>query len=413
MLGTFFGANDVVTLLVAWLGALLVVAHAIVHGWVKYAINEWYREFYDLLEAAGALAASTNTTTSAAWEAKQRDVQSSLLQFANIAIVPVLVMPLAKFIRSMWALRWRLVLMKAYVIAWDPNVSPIEGASQRTHEDSYRFARGVELCLTTVLDSLITLAVFIPILTNLGSQTSCPKSLGAFAFFETRWLVGVAVTSALVGLAVTVVLGHKLVGIEIDNQVVEAKLRRDLVLLETTPRAICEFSHVSDTSTGVDDLAMGDAVVPDTFLPPIAHFLPIFEGIRRNYDRLFFNFTILNLWIALFDQFNVLLPYIIFSPLLFNPNPADRIMLGTLVQVSNSFDKVFGSLNTVAENWAGINEFRSVLQRLTQFERRIFSRRRPGIWPVSRTRTTHFESTIQVEQQSVVLEDLHMRTSRV
>ena len=434
MFGLFFCAHNWFALLVAWLGALLVVAHAAVHGWVKYAINDWYRDFYNLLEAAGALSANTSATT-ADWEFRQSQVESSLWAFAQIAVGPVVIMPIAKFIRSMWALRWRLVLMRAYVVAWDPNLPALEGASQRVHEDSYRFARGVELCLTTVLDSIITLAVFIPILTNLGTETPCPKSLGAFAFFEKGWLVGVAVTSALVGLAVTVGLGHKLVRLEIENQVAEAKLRRDLVLLETTPRVICDFYHVTDAANtegasdavATDNLAMGDSVVPGTFLAPIPHFMPIFAGIRRNYDRLFLNFTALNLWLALFDQFNVLLPYIIFSPLLFNPNPVNRILLGTLVQVSNSFDKVFGSLNTVAENWAGINEFRSVLVRLKQFERNVFRNvpfhpilrsRWPILESISRTRAsvTRFAPTIQVEQTSVgVIEDFEssMRTSRV
>ena len=36
----------------------------------------------------------------------------------------------------------------------------------------------------------------------------------------------------------------------------------------------------------------------------------------------------------------VVVPYLLVAPLLFAPNPKQRITLGTLVQTSNSFDKV-------------------------------------------------------------------------
>ena len=430
------------TAVVAWLGTLLIVGHTAVHGWVKYAVNSWYRDFYDLLEVAGALAANASATETD-WAQRQAQVGSGIWAFGRITLVAVIVMPIAKLVRSAWALRWRLALMRAYMLAWDPNRPPIEGASQRVHEDSYRFSKGVELCLTTVLDSAITLVVFIPILVELGSETPCPRSLSALKFMGTGWLVGLAVASAVLGLVVTMGLGHKLVRLEVENQIVEAKMRRDLVVLETTPASICAVHHHPDASSNemaasadvdVDArMEMGDAVVTASFLPPFPHFIPIFNGIRQNYDRLFMNFTILNLWLAIFDQFNIILPYVLFAPLLFAPGPEQRILLGTLVQVSNAFDKVFGSLSVVAENWAGINEFRSVLVRLRQFERNVFDNvphpsrsdtRRRATWPIFRISTTRVSSTqthfgepaIQLEEASTrtVLEDCDpATTSRV
>ena len=43
-----------------------------------------------------------------------------------------------------------------------------------------------------------------------------------------------------------------------------------------------------------------------------------------------------------------------------------------LVQTSNSFNKVFSSLSIVSENWGGINEWRSTLVRLREFERELY-----------------------------------------
>ena len=359
-------------LAVAWGGLAIVLAHACIHGWIKYQVNAWYRSFYDLLETAGSLASDANTTVGD-WENKQEEVMSQLGDFSKIALVSVIVMPVAKFFRSAWALQWRLALMRVYVNLWNANRPHIEGASQRVHEDSYKFSKGVELCLTTVLDSLITLGVFVPVLTELGRETPCPQSMSAFAWLGEGWLVGTAVASALVGFAVTMLLGQKLVRLEVENQVVEAKLRRDLVMLETSPATIC---HVHAPPAPSDDGAITPAsletVHVPSFMPPLPHFLPLFDQIQRNYNNLFLNFGILNLWLALFDQFNIILPYLVFAPLLFHADPDQRIKLGTLVQVSNSFDKVFGSLSIVAENWAAVNEFRSVLRRLRQYERNVY-----------------------------------------
>lgn len=375
---------------------MLVLTHAVVHGWVKYAMNLWYKKFYDLLEDAGAM--STNhSLPEEAWVQKQQDVQSSLVEFCKIAIIPTVVMPIAKFVRSSWALHWRISLMRAYVSMWNPNREAIEGASQRVHEDSYRFSRGVELCLTTVLDSVITLGVFIPVLTGLGEDTPCPASLHFLKWMSGGWLTGLATLSALVGFLVTLLLGHRLVGLEVQNQVVEAKLRKDLVLLETTPVAVCVIiPQPDDVEVDVREICQPN------LMPPLPHFLPIFEAVQRNYNRLFLNFGLLNLWLALFEQFNIILPYLVFAPLLFSPDSSSRIMLGTLVQVSNSFDKVFSSLNVIADNWAGINEFRSVLVRLRQFERNVYRNiphpsRRESSWPLGRHTRAIFGLPIDVE----------------
>lgn len=348
---------------IAAAGLILIFSHAAVHAWLKYAVNEWYGAFYDILEDSGRLS-SNKSVTNASWIEKQTEVSSSLLEFVKLACVSVLVMPVTKFVRSAWTMHWRICLMNAYIEKHNPNISPIEGMSQRIHEDSYRFAKGVELCLTTVLDAIVTLAVFIPLLSKLGTKTPCPASLSFFRPLGDGWLVGTAFASAFVGLFVTLLLGHRLVELEVSNQRVEAELRKDLVILESTPANICQAVPISPEET-IDSA--------NTILfCATNHFVPIIGRIYKNYMALFLNFGVLNLWLAIFDQFNVILPYAVFSPLLFDPDPASRITLGVLVQVSNSFDKVFGALSIISENWGAVNEFRSVLRRLGQYEKSLY-----------------------------------------
>lgn len=371
----------------AWGGLLLVLGHAAVHGWVKFALNEWYRGFYDHLGSAAALVGNA-TTTPEDWAQKRSDVASGLWDFVKIAAVAVVVMPAAKLIRSLWALHWRLALTRAYLRAWDPNRAPIEGSAQRVQEDAQRFARGTELIITIGLDCILTLVIFVPVLNRLGEETPCPDVARGFSVLGGGWLVGLAVFVALVGFGVTLLVGHKLVGLEVANQVVEAKLRTDLVLLETSPDRICETVHSVPHPDPPDPLETVDAdrMSPyrlPTFAPPLPLFKGVVEAVRHNYTSLFFNFTALNLWLALYEQFATILPYTLFAPLLFSADPSTRVSMGVLIQVSNSFDKVFGSLNIIADSWVSVNEYRSVLRRLAQFEANLYqgipypSRRQP------------------------------------
>ena len=60
----------------------------------------------------------------------------------------------------------------------------------------------------------------------------------------------------------------------------------------------------------------------------------------------------------------MLIPYIIGAPSYF----ASLIKLGDLVQISNAFDKVHDSFNYFIINWISVNELRSIIIRLKEFE---------------------------------------------
>jgi peptide/bleomycin uptake transporter len=351
----------------------VVLGHAAVHGWVKFAINAFYKDFYDLLQTSGSALVTGNATALAA---KRSEVRAELVEFCKIAAIAVVVMPMAKLVRSLWTFSWRMALTRAYLDKWNTQRTAIEGTAQRVQEDAARFGRGVEICATVGLDALLTLAIFVPILLELGSGVPCPSVARAFEQWGDAWLVGVAITTAIVGLGVTLLVGHRLVGLEVANQKVEASFRTDLVLLETDPHRV----------TGVREhqLDSESPVLIET-LPVLPRFVSTLRDLKTNYYSLYFNFTALNFWLALFEQFASILPYLLVAEQLFAETAP--IKLGTLVQTSNAFDKVFGSLNVVADNWTGINEFRSVVRRLRQFELHLYDDpTRPSSPRTTRTR---------------------------
>ena len=363
----FFCAQSCKTTLGAWIGLVVVVGYAFFLAHVKAQLNDFYSRFYDLLQKGGDDFETGSGMFGSGYTDYSAQVTAELWNFALIVAPLVSASPAAKYVRSAWAFAWRLALMKAYLIAWDTKQEPIEGASQRLHEDSQRFATALEGCLITVLDALFTLVVFTPILVSLSQEIAPPFAMG---IFSDVWLWGMAFTCSLVGLVGAVLFGQKLVGLEVANQRVEALLRKDLVLLETTPAMIVGTESAAGAQSPTQQRQA-------SFLPQ-AYFKETLTSLWTNYFQLFKHFGLLNFWLALFDQIMVLAPYVIAAPLIFAEDPGRRITLGTLMKMSNSFEKVFGSLSIIAENWGAINDFRSTYRRLREFESKLYAKSRVG-----------------------------------
>lgn len=376
MFREFFWSSSCKTTLVAWVGMVVVVTYAFFLAHVKAQLNDFYSRFYDLLQKGGGDALVMVDAGSGDFGSGHVDyraqVREELWSFALIVAPLVSASPAAKYIRSAWAFAWRLALMQSYLVAWDTKQEPIEGASQRLHEDSQRFATALEGCLITVLDAVFTLIVFTPILVELSQEVAPPSPMGIFADV---WLWGMAFTCSLVGLLGAAFFGQRLVGLEVANQRVEALLRKDLVLLETTPAMI--VGTEASASASAQDAQSPSRQRQATFLPQ-AYFKATLASLWTNYFALFKHFGLLNFWLSLFDQIMVLAPYVIAAPLIFDEDPARRITLGTLMKMSNSFDKVFGSLSVIAENWGAINDFRSTYRRLREFEDKLYANSRVG-----------------------------------
>ena len=379
------------TALVAWLGLLVVLGYSAFLAHIKAQLNSFYATFYDLLQEGGGLAGGNNNNASVtegssgdsgsveegsgeSLEAYRARVSAQLWLFAEIIAPVVTTSPACKWVRSSWAFAWRLALMSGYLRAWDTHAEPIEGASQRLHEDTQRFAVALDGCLVTVLDAIFTLIVFTPILCELSLEIRPPLDFGAL---NGGWLWGTAFLASLVGLGGAVVFGQKLVYLEVDNQRVEALLRKDLVLLETTPAVIVGTAATGAGASGASEPREPPRLTPEQArapsFGPTSYFVPTLARLHTNYHALFRHFSLLNLWLALFDQIMTIFPYMIAAPLVFADDPAHRITLGTLIKMSNSFEKVFASLSVIAESWGEVNEFRSVLHRLREFEGQLYS----------------------------------------
>ena len=371
MLTEFFCAGPRWRVAFAWVGLGVFVAHAVFKAWLKWALNDWYAEFYDALQ--DTVTNATLAASPAHFEQKRHEVAALLLVFVALVAPAVVVHPVAKWIGSLWRFNWRMALMRAYLVHYDVGQQPVEGAAQRIHEDTQRFEVGVYDCFATVLDSVLTLAIFVPVLMRVGEAAHPP------GVALPSWLVLIAVGAAFGGLAISVVVGTKLVRLEVHNQKVEAALRTKLVLLEQTPAAIVgvEGGEADDEPLYPGEFTNVSRRPPrPRAVSPAPFFLGTARDLWRNYRRLFANFAAFNTWISLYDQAMIIVPYMLVAPLMFATDPADRITLGTLMQVTNAFDKVFGAMAVVTENWGAVNAFRSTVVRLREFEHHTYARKR-------------------------------------
>jgi peptide/bleomycin uptake transporter len=310
----------------AWGGFAFIIASLLAQTWIDVKINEWYKDFYDLLQKP------TENDISDFW--------NGILIFLKLAIPYVIIYTITNYFTRLYAFRWREAITFAYMPFWKKIDAKVEGASQRIQEDCMNFAKIVESIGLQIVRALMLLIAFTPILWGLSSNVILPwlKDINGS-------LVWISLTTSLGGILISWFVGYKLPGLEYKNQVVEAAFRKELVY-------------------GEDDRI--NYVKPPTILE-------LFSGIKFNYHRLFLHYGYFDLWVILYNQIMVIVPYIIMGPGLF----AGSMTLGILIQTSSAFREVHGSFSLFINNWTRITELRSIYRRLNEFELAIGYKKSP------------------------------------
>ncbi|MBM3365118.1 MAG: putative transporter [Betaproteobacteria bacterium] len=310
-------------LLWSWPGAALILLGTWYQVQIDVAINDWFGGFYDVVQKA--LAKPGNVTL--------EEFFGFLMTFAKLAGTYVLVAVLLAFFTKHWVFRWRHAMNDYYMAYWS-TLRHIEGASQRVQEDTKRFSFIMESLGSNMMDSLMTLFAFLPILWNLSKKVS---EVPVFGQVE-HALVYVAILFALLGTVVLALVGIKLPGLEFNNQRVEAAYRKELVHAE-------------------DDAARGsEPVVKD-----------LFSHVRTNYFRLFFHYMYFDIAKFSYLQFGVLVPYIALGPTVVS----GALTLGMMQQIVRAFGRVEMSFQFLVRSWSTIVELISVYKRLRAFEAQI------------------------------------------
>ena len=305
------------------LGSALILFSTYFQVQVSVAINTWYGPFYDLVQSALSKPASVTIG----------QFYAELATFFGIALVAVTVGVLTRFFVSHYIFRWRTAMNNYYVANW-PQLRSVEGASQRVQEDTMRFATTMEGLGINLINSVMTLLAFLPVLLRLSSDVTALPLIGAISYP----LVIAAVVWSVFGTGFLALIGIKLPGIEFFNQRVEAAYRKELVF-------------------GEDNA--GRAAAPTLE--------DLFSDIRRNYFRLYLNYMYFNVGRIVYLQTDTIFPYILLAPTIV----AGKITLGAMNQILNAFSQVRSSFQYLVDSWSTIVEMLSIYKRLTAFEAKI------------------------------------------
>jgi peptide/bleomycin uptake transporter len=307
----------------AWGGSATILISLWLQVQIDVKINEWFGTFYDMIQKA--LGEPNSITIEEYW--------GGLLSFITLAAIYVGIAVLVSFFTAHFLFRWRTTMVEWYHSVYN-YARTIEGASQRVQEDTIKFSRIMEGLGTSLIESVMVIVEFLPILLGL--------SVGIPIFFFGDWEYGLVV-GALIwsvgGTAFLILLGLilRLVGVEYDLQKQEAAYRKMLVIAE-------------------DD----ENVRPKTIEE-------LFNDVRKIHFTSYIRYLYFNIGRIAYLQANVLSAYVFLAPAIV----AGVVTLGVMQQIIRAFGRVEGSMQYLLKSWPTIIELASVYKRLREFERQL------------------------------------------
>ena len=309
----------------SWIGSFIILSSLWVQVEIDVKINEWFGVFYDMIQKA---LAEPNAVSI-------EEYFASLFSFITLAGMYIAVYVAISFFTAHFLFRWRTSMVEWYHSVYE-KARKIEGASQRVQEDTIKFTRIMEGLGTSLIESIMILIQFIPILFGL--------SFGIPIFFFGEWEYGLIV-GALIwtigGTVFLIVLGLilRLVGVEYDLQKQEAAYRKILVIAE---------DNETVRPKRIDEL---------------------FDDVRKIHYLSYLRYLYFNIGRIAYLQANVLSAYVFLAPAIV----AGVVTLGVMQQIIRAFGRVEGSMQYLLKAWPTIIELASVYKRLREFEDKLKS----------------------------------------
>lgn len=306
---------------------------------VSVALLQWRRPMFDMIQGVvGTTDPETQNVISPQRTPSEVDTLGAemldlALIFIEIASVAIVVAVFVRFFSSHYVFRWRTAMNDYYTGQWG-RVRHIEGASQRIQEDTMRFADIVENLGVSLIDAVMTLFAFLPVLWGLSIYVQTLPIVGEIP----QALFVAALAWAIFGTALLAIVGYKLPGLYFKNQRVEAAYRKELVYGE---------DH------------------EDRAQPPTLK--ELFSNVRKNYFKLYFHYLYFNVARYLYLQTDNVLVLLLLIPAF----AVGSITFGIYQQIASAFGQVSSSFQYLVNSWGTIVELLSIHKRLKAFEKGI------------------------------------------
>jgi peptide/bleomycin uptake transporter len=290
---------------------------------VDVVLNSWNGTYGDVLQAA-----MSKSRTVDAWE-----FYSLFSVFLQIVLFWVIVRVFQNFFIKHYVFRWRTAMNDYFASHWS-SLRTVEGAAQRVQEDTMKFAEDMENLGARLIDSVMTLIAFLPLLFVLSKYVTELPIVGKVS----HPLVVSALLWTIFGTLLLAIVGRKLPGLEFKNQRVEAAYRKELVY-------------------GEDD--------PSRAQPPTLK--QLFADVRTNYFKLYVSYIYFNLTRFAYSNLDNIFGTFILVPSLVT----GAINLGVFNQISLATDQVRNSFQYLINVWPDLIKAYSTYKRLRAFESTI------------------------------------------
>jgi vitamin B12/bleomycin/antimicrobial peptide transport system ATP-binding/permease protein len=300
---------------------------------IQVWLNDWNRKFYEAIQ---------NTDEASFWPL--------LLQFCLIAAVYIVAAVFRIYYTQMLEMRWRTWLTGRLIGAWLDNQAyyRIELQDRGTDNPDQRIAEDLRLFTSTtlslslgLLSSLVTLFSFIVILWTISGPISF--ALGGANITIPGYMLWVALIYSLVGSVLTHLVGRRLISLSFQQQRLEADFRFGLVRMRENAEGVALYH--------------GEAVERERLTT-------LFERVRANWWGLMGVTKRLTFFTVGYDQLASVFPIVVAAPRYFS----GAITLGVLIQISNSFGQVQGSLSWFVGAYGSLATWKATVDRILTFQ---------------------------------------------
>ena len=300
---------------------------------INVRFNAWNNDFYNTLQTLD-----------------QAEFYKQLGIFSGLAAALIIIAVYQLYLNQMLQIRWRRWLTERYLETWlaenrfyrmQVGSTGADNPDQRISEDVQWFVEktlGIGLGL---MNAVVTLVSFVTILWTLSGTLTVPLPGGGEISIP-GYMCWVALVYAALGTWLTGKIGAPLVGLNFNQQRLEADFRFRMVRLRENSEPVALWQGQESERLSLRD----------SFLLVVGNFRAIMTRQKS-----------LTWFTASYNQIAIIFPFVVAAPRFF----AKEIQLGGLMQTASAFGQVQSSLSFIVNSFSTIAEWKAVVDRLTGF----------------------------------------------
>ena len=309
-----------------------VIALNLIMVYLLVRINDWYRVFYDALQAYD-------------WASFWPLVG----EFSVLAFLYIVIAVYAVYLRQMLTINWRTWMTEQYLTRWMRGQvyyrlqvlrSDTDNPDQRISEDINQFVTLTLTLLVGILKQLTTLGAFAVVLWNLSGVITVP--VGGTEFTVYGYMFWLSLLYSGLGTYFVHIVGKKLIRLNFDQQRYEADFRFSMMRVRENSESIAFYRGEMAETVG---------------------FKERFANVIKNYWGLMRRTKLLNFYVNGYSQLAIIFPLVMAAPRYY----AGEMALGGLMQTLSAFGRVQDALSFFVDSYSSIAELAAVIQRLSGF----------------------------------------------